>query len=182
VSEKLQLNHPWLVAVWPGMGHVALNAGVYLLAKLGMAEIAEFKADELFDVDAVEVKGGILRPVRKPQNRFFLWTDPNEKHDLVVFVGEAQPPVGKYAFCRRLIEFAREQGIERVFTFAAMATPMHPAHESRVFGAATDRPNLDELKRLELDVLETAPTLGLRILRNRSDQILSTRQRTSRNP
>ena len=35
--------------------------------------------------------------------------------------GEAQPPLGKYTFCRRLIEFARGLGVERVFTFAAMA-------------------------------------------------------------
>ena len=54
MSEKLQLNHPWLVTVWPGMGHVALNAGVYLLSKLGMTETAEFETDELFDVGAVE--------------------------------------------------------------------------------------------------------------------------------
>jgi len=37
MPEKPQLTHPWLVAVWPGMGHVALNAGVYLLAKLSMS-------------------------------------------------------------------------------------------------------------------------------------------------
>ena len=36
-----KLNHPWLIAVWPGMGHVALNAGVYLLAKLEMTAVAE---------------------------------------------------------------------------------------------------------------------------------------------
>jgi len=54
VSEKLQLNQPWLIAVWPGMGHVALNAGVYVLSKLGMTETAEFETDELFDMDAVE--------------------------------------------------------------------------------------------------------------------------------
>ena len=34
MPEKPSLNHPWLIAVWPGMGHVALNAGYYLLAKL----------------------------------------------------------------------------------------------------------------------------------------------------
>ena len=32
MPEKPQLTHPWLVAVWPGMGNEALNAGVYLLA------------------------------------------------------------------------------------------------------------------------------------------------------
>lgn len=36
MSEASKLNKPWLVAVWPGMGHVALSAGYYLMAKLGM--------------------------------------------------------------------------------------------------------------------------------------------------
>jgi len=161
MEEKLQLNHPWLVAVWPGMGHVALNAGVYLLAKLGMTTIAEFDVNELFDVDSVEVQGGLIQPVRKPRNRLFLWTDPTKKRDLVVFVGEAQPPAGKYTFCRHLVEFARGLGVERVFTFAAMATRMHPEHPSRVFGAATDRVNLDQLVRLELDLLEDGQVSGL---------------------
>jgi proteasome assembly chaperone (PAC2) family protein len=161
MPEKLQLKHPWLVAVWPGMGHVAFNAGVYLLAKLDMKVIAEFEGNDLFDVDYVETKHGIIQPVRRPRNRLFLWTDPKGKHDLVVFLGEAQPPLGKYTFCRQLIAYARELGVERVFTFAAMATKMHPEHRSRLFGAATDDASLEELKRLELEVLEDGQIGGL---------------------
>jgi proteasome assembly chaperone (PAC2) family protein len=143
------------------MGHVALNAGVYLLAKLGMTLVAEFEASDLFDVDHVEVKEGIIQSVRRPRNRLFIWKDPKEKHDLVVFLGEAQPPIGKYAFCRQLIAHGRQLGIERVFTFAAMATQMHPEHRSRIFGAATDPDNLQELKRLELELLEDGHIGGL---------------------
>src|SRR5438067_4495369 len=62
MAEPSDLNHPWLVAVWPGMGHVALNAGVYLLAKLEMTAFAEFEATDLFDVDQVEVKDGLSSP------------------------------------------------------------------------------------------------------------------------
>ena len=108
MPEKPQLHHPWLVAVWPGMGHVALNAGVYLLAKLSMNLIAEFEANDLFDVDQVEVKEGIIQAGPRPRNRLFVWKDPKEKHDLVVFLGEAQPPMGRYAFCRQLITHARQ--------------------------------------------------------------------------
>jgi uncharacterized protein len=161
MAERLKLNHPWLVAVWPGMGNVALSAGYYLLAKLGMHVIAEYEARDLFDVDHVEVKEGIIQAGRRPRNRFFVWTDPNQKHDIVVFLGEAQPPIGKYLFCHKLIEYARELGVERVFTFAAMATQMHPEHRSRVFGAATDNESLEELKRLELEVLEDGHIGGL---------------------
>lgn len=161
MAEKLSLNHPWLVAVWPGMGHVALNAGVYLLAKLGMTQVAEYDTGDLFDVEQVEVKEGIIQAGRKPRNRLFVWPDPNHKHDLVVFLGEAQPPTGRYQFCRQLLAHVKEIGVERVFTFAAMATRMHPGHESRVFAAATDDETLEELKRLELTVLEDGNIAGL---------------------
>ena len=161
MADDLTLERPWLVAMWPGMGHVALNAGVYLLAKLGMSVIAEFDAGDLFDVDQVEVKDGIIQPARRPRNRFFLWPDPNKKHDLVVFLGEAQPPIGKYPFCRQLVGYAKEYGVERVVTFAAMATRMRPEAQSRVFGAATDSEGVQELKRLELELVEEGQISGL---------------------
>src|SRR5262245_22440764 len=102
MAEKLHA--PYLVAVWPGMGHVALNAGYYLLAKLEMHVIAEFEVAHLFDIEHVEVKEGRIQPVEHPRNRLFLWSDPAKKHDIVIFLGEAQPPIGKYQFCRRVIE------------------------------------------------------------------------------
>lgn len=159
--ENTKLNHPWLVAVWPGMGHVALNAGIYLLAKLKMNLIAEFAVNDLFDVDHVEVKDGLIQPAQRPRNRLFHWKDPKEKHDLVVFLGEAQPPIGKFSFCQRLIADAQRFGVERVFTFAAMATQMHPEHRSRLFGAAADAESLAELQRLEVERLEDGHIGGL---------------------
>ena len=161
MTEKLELKHPWFVAVWPGMGHVALNAGVYLLSRLDMSVIAEYEAGELFDMEHVDVKQGIIRAGRRARNRFFLWRDAHQNHDLVVFLGEAQPPLGKFSFCRRLIAYVRELGVERVFTFAAMATQMHPEHEARVFGAATDAATLPEFGRLEIELLEDGHIGGL---------------------
>lgn len=161
MADKLELRRPWLVAVWPGMGRVALNAGIYMLAKLGMTTIAEFEAADLFDVEQVEVKDGIVQPARRPRNAMFVWIDPNQRHDLVLFLGETQPPLGKYPFCRQLVTYARELGVERVFTFAAMATRMRPDAASRVFAAATNKENLEELRRLELDVLEEGNIGGL---------------------
>ena len=161
MADPVKLNKPWLVAVWPGMGHVAISAGYYLMAKLGMHLLAELSSPELFDVDFVEVKGGLIRPGRMPRSRFFAWHDPKGRHDIVVFIGEAQPPVGKYAFCRRLTEFARDLGVERVFTFASMATQMRPEGDSRVFGAATDAEGLAEVQRLELEIVEDGHIGGL---------------------
>jgi proteasome assembly chaperone (PAC2) family protein len=143
------------------MGRVAMNAGYYLIAKLGMHIVAEFFPNGLFDVDYVEVEGGLIRPGHRPRSRFFVWIDPERKHDIVVFIGEAQPPLGKYTFCRRLVEYAHELGIERVFTFASMPTPMHPRRKSRVFCAATDAKGLQEAKRLGLEILRDGQIGGL---------------------
>jgi proteasome assembly chaperone (PAC2) family protein len=161
VAEQLQLNQPRLVAVWPGMSNVALNAGIYLLSKMEMSLIAELDSGELFDVEAVEVKEGIVQATRRPRNRFFLWSDPHKKHDLIVVLGEAQPPIGKYQFCRQIISHSQQLGVQSVYTFAAMATRMHPEHRSRVFAAATDAESLDELKKLEIEVLEDGNIGGL---------------------
>jgi proteasome assembly chaperone (PAC2) family protein len=161
MAESPQLIHPWLVAVWPGMGNVALNAGIYLLAKLNMTMIAEVAVNELFDIEHVEVKQGLVQLGRRPRNRFFVWKDPHQRHDLVVFLGEAQPPIGRYAFCKQLVTYAQQLGIERVFTFAAMATQMHPEHASSVFVAATDQETLDELQGIELVLLEDGNIGGL---------------------
>ena len=161
MPETTTLDKPWLVAVWPGMGHVAASAGYYLMSKLGMHALAEFSAPELFDIEHVEVKNGMIHPARQPRSRLFAWRDPAGRHDLIVFIGEAQPPHGRYLFCRRLIEYAKELGVDRVFTFAAMATPMHPERHSRVFGAAADDAGVGELKRLEVELLEDGNISGL---------------------
>ncbi|MFO1007703.1 MAG: PAC2 family protein [Planctomycetaceae bacterium] len=160
-SDSEQLASPWLIAVWPGMGHVAMNAGFYLAAKLEMRVFAEFLPRELYDVDHVEVKDGIIRQVRVPRNRLFLWRDPEGKRDLVLFIGEAQPPTGKRALCRGLIDTARELGVERVFTFAALSAQMRPEEKSRVMAAATELSALDEVSQSDVEVLREGHIGGL---------------------
>lgn len=160
-ETTLKLNNPWLVAVWPGIGHVAISAGYYLMAKLGMHLVAEFSARELFDIEYVTIEKGLIQAARLPRSRFFVWKDPAEKRDIVVFIGEAQPPTGRYAFCQRLMEFARGLGINKVVTFAAMATQMRPAEPSRVFAAATDPETLAELREIQLEVLKEGRIGGL---------------------
>lgn len=161
MAEQTTLRKPLLVGVWPGMGHVAISAGYYLMAKLGMHLLGEFSAIELFDVDHVDVKGGLIHGGSLPRSRLFAWRDPQERQDLIVFIGEAQPPLGKYAFCRKLIETAQQLGVEQVYTFAAMATPMRLEQPSRVFAAAIDAQCLAELRRCKLSILEDGQIGGL---------------------
>ncbi len=161
MTDLIQLKQPWLVAVWPGMGQVALSAGYYLMAKLEMTSLGDFSPPEQFDIEHVQVVDGLIRPPARPRSRLFYWTDPAQQHDIVVFIGEAQPPRGKYAFCQQLIQLAKEMNVQRVFTFAAMATEMHPQQPSRIFGATTDQESLDEIRQLELEIVENGNIGGL---------------------
>lgn len=161
MSEELKLHKPWLIAVWPGMGNVAITAGYYMMPKLGMHLLAEFSPKQLFEIEHVDVVAGKISPGKLPRSRLFAWSDPQHQHDIIVFIGEAQPSVGKYLFCHSLIDLAAKMGVERVFTFAAMATDMHPAHFSRVFGASTDDQGLEQLRSLDIELLEDGRIGGL---------------------
>ena len=155
------LTHPWLIAVWPGIGNVAINAGFYLMSKLGMSVLSELQTSSLFDIEHVEVQKGILHTGRRPRSRFFLYSDPEKKRDIVLFLGEGQPPIGKYQYCQSIVEYAQKLKVERIYTFAAMATQMHPEHPSKVFVAATNEQNLEELQSQDVQVLEDGHIGGL---------------------
>lgn len=146
------------------MGHVALTAGYYLMAKCGMHRFADFSSMDTFDIDSVTVKDSIIRIGPMPHSQLFAWRDPDQIRDILVFIGEAQLPTGKYMFCKQLVEFAQQLGVERVFTFAAMATEMLPRDEGLVFCAATAKeqiPDLVSLVSLGVEGLENGQISGM---------------------
>ncbi|NIP94485.1 MAG: hypothetical protein GWO24_13995 [Akkermansiaceae bacterium] len=79
MKEFEELRHPSLVAVWPGMGNVAINAGYYLMAKLGMHLESELEARELFEINHVEVNKGIIRMGNLPRAEPFLRLERPER-------------------------------------------------------------------------------------------------------
>lgn len=157
----VEKNQPLLVAVWPGMGQVALTAGYYLMSKLQMHEVDPIPARDLFDIEYVEVKDGLIKSGAIPRNRVFLWKDPKQSRDIIVFIGEAQPPAGKLAFCGRLLEYAESLGVRRVFSFAAMATSSLPCDAWRVYGVSTHAEGLDDLRRRKVEILAEGQIGGL---------------------
>lgn len=154
-------NGATLVAVWPGMGSVAATAGYYLMARLRMHETDPVPARDLFDPEYVEIKDGLVRPGSPPQGRLFLWKNPKDRRDVLVFLGEGQPPYGKSAFCDRLLDVAVKLGVRDVYTFAALATDMPPTGPSRVLGVATGEAGLETLRKAKVELLKSGRISGL---------------------
>lgn len=161
MSDTEQLRDPWLVAVWPGMGSVALGAGSYLVNKLGAQLVHELPARDLFDIQQIDVKDGLASIGRLPRSMFFQWRNPRGERDLLIFIGEAQLSPGGYALCHKLLDYAVQQGVKRIVTFAAMATQLHPTGEPRVFGAATEKQAVADMKRHGVEILEEGQISGL---------------------
>lgn len=151
----------WLVAAWPGMGTVSIGAAAYLVNMLGARFVHELPGRDAFEITHVEVKAGLAAPGPTPRSVFFEWPDPKGKRDLLIFIGEAQPPAHGYALCHNLLDYAQARGVQRVFTFAAMATQLHPANAPNVFGVGTNGEAIRELQNLEVTVLKEGQITGL---------------------
>lgn len=150
-----------LVAVWPGMGNVALTAGYYLMSRLRMTETEPLPARDLFDPEFVTIKDGLVLPGSPPAGRIFAGRNTRDGRELIVYLGDAQIPSGTRALCTRLLDVALERGVRDVYTFAALATDLHPTGEPHVLGVATDPAGLDSLRLGGVALLATGQISGL---------------------
>lgn len=150
----------YLIAAWPGMANVAVLAAGYLIQKLGLKQVGELPPRGHFDIQAVEVKKGIVGKPRLPRSLLYSGDIPGGPK-ISVFIGEAQPVVGHHAFAHALIERAQQLGVDRVVTFASMASQIHPSDEPTVYSAATGDDLIEELTRLDTKPLEEGQISGL---------------------
>lgn len=139
---------PHLLAAWPGMGNVAVMAAGYLVRKLGMEPIGTISLENYFDVNHVGVQNGVVQRPRLPRGLLFKTPESHVGRPLLVFLSEAQPTRGGYAFVHELLDQLREHEVERVFTFASLASQVHPAENPKVTAAVTSRDLLLEIEAL----------------------------------
>ncbi|MGE0710414.1 MAG: PAC2 family protein [Planctomycetota bacterium] len=151
---------PWLVAAWPGMGSVAVLAAQTLVKALGAKKVSEVPTRAFFEIERVHAYHGLIQPPRYPRATIYGWENPAGP-DVYVFIGEAQPTAHGYMLCESLIDRALELGVERIATFAAMATPTHPRSDARVFAVATDEELLAAAQRPGVLPLDEGAISGL---------------------
>lgn len=73
IHKEPKLYNPCLVAAWPGVANVALEATTYLKDKLQAEEFAEIEAQPFFEVTGVYVEKNLVQPPRLPENKFYYW-------------------------------------------------------------------------------------------------------------
>jgi len=159
--EKPILRNPIMVAGWPGIGHVAIDAVKYLLKKLDAKLFAEIEPLNFFTYEGVAVRGGIARLPRLPASKFY-YSKSHIANDLIIFVGEAQPhDKGSKELANILLDVAEEFGVRRIYTAAAFPTSMDHKEEPKVWAVTNDESLLNLLINYNVRLLKQGSIAGL---------------------
>ncbi len=150
IYQEPKFVRPTLIAAWPGISNVALEATGYLKEKLGAAEFAEIESPLFFEFGGVYVEKNLVQPPRLPQNKFYYWkrkgTARQREGDLIIFIGEAQPTSRGREFADKILGLCQGFGVNDVYTFAAALVSQF-TDQPRVWAAATDDDQLADLEK-----------------------------------
>lgn len=159
-SKIIRPQNPVMVAVWPGMGNVALKAGDYLVNKLKAIKFAELEPKDYFYPLEAYVEGAIIKTPELPHGDFYWWQ--SSANDLIIFVSEAQPsPEKSQSYIKEILDLCEDLRIKTVYTFAAFPSPIDHTQQPGVWAVATHKKLLDELKSLQAKPLDTGHISGL---------------------
>jgi proteasome assembly chaperone (PAC2) family protein len=149
IYQEPKFSSPKLIAAWPGISNVALEATGYLKEKLGAEELAEIESPTFFELGGVFVEKNVIQPPRLPRNQFYYWIregpERDTEGDLIIFTGEAQPTSRGREFANKILDVSEGFGVKEIYTFAAALIPHYP-EEPRVWAAATDEEQLHQLE------------------------------------
>ncbi len=155
--EKPELNEPVLIEGLPGVGNVGKISAEYLKDKLEAKLFVEIYSKYL--PPQVLMRGdGTLYLVK---NELYYYKNPNGR-DLIILVGDYQGmnSEGQYELSYKVLEIVKEFGTKLIFTLGGYGTG-NLVEEPKVFGAATDKDMVEELKNYGVYFSPTDPSGGI---------------------
>ncbi len=145
-----QLNSPAMLAVWPGIGNVAVIVANYLRKQLNFKRLAEIEPSHFFNPIGVIVKENIIEAPQFPQSKFYYWKNKKGANDLILFIGDDQPLTQNYELANVVLDVGLKFKVKRVYTLAAALTHIHHTERPRVWGVGTTKTLTKELRQLDL--------------------------------
>lgn len=162
IHKEPALHVPVLYAAWPGMGNVSLNAAKFLVEKLEMEPVGQIESSDFSTVEDIVIRDNIVLPLEIPEYRFYAFQNPGKRGDLLVFLADHQPLQAQgLALARLVMGVANRFGVRRVYTGAALMCSISHMEYPRVWGVATHREILPELKRADVRLLPEGHISGL---------------------
>ncbi len=164
--RRPRLRRPYMLAAWPGIGYVATSVALYIKEALGAEELAEIEPYEFFRPNSVLVKNNVIsvqevadNPL--PQSKFYYWKNKYSEHDLIIFIGEAQPLGREWEFANLIMDVAKRFKVERIFTSAAAVASISYSQQPAVWAAATSSKLLNYLQHYDVVLRDKIKVDGL---------------------
>ncbi len=134
VVDKVDVKNPLLFTSFPGIGLVGTIASAHFISELDLEQIGIIESKALPPIASL-MEGVILPPIRIYQSLEFEF----------VLIHSDVPilPYATYDTSQKIVDWAREINARRIFSLAGVATL---EDKRRVFGAATSKELLDEIK------------------------------------
>lgn len=154
-----KLKEPTLLAGWPGMGNVALQAIDYLREKLETTLFAEIDTSQFAVPEAVIVNKGLAVLPKLPRMLIYA----AQKENLIIAVGEDQfYRQAGIMVIEKLLKIAQDFKVKRIFTGAAFSTYMSCQDDSKVYIVANNLALRDWLsKEYNLEIMADGQISGL---------------------
>jgi len=155
-----ELEKPDLICGWPGIGSIGIIAVDTLKGVLDAEEFAEIEPWDFFYPEKVSIKGGLLKDLEFPSNKFYY--KRLGKRDLLFFIGEKQPTEGErmyatgekaYHMANLVLDVAEKFGCHRVYTSGACVSPVHHTMKPRVISVVSSENLVQEVKRYPNTIL-----------------------------
>lgn len=162
IFKRPRLKNPYMVVAWPGMGEVAFKAATYLVDKLKAEEFAEILTEGFFYLTGSAIREGILDLPQLPRSKFYYWKNKSGKNDLIIFISNAQPDLGKAEiYSERIIRVAKIFNAQLIIAFASMPQPIDHLQEPNVWFTATSVDLKNSLKKYNFNILSEGQISGM---------------------
>lgn len=156
-----KLRNPVFIIAWPGMGEVAYKSALFLKEALQFKMFAKLEAHEFFKPAAVIVDKGIIDLPTMPAGFFYYYKAPRGR-DILLFLGDAQPPLDKgEQLARSIIAYVKKFRAKLVISFAAKPEPTDHKNPSSVWIASTHKETLETFKKFNAKILAEGQVSGL---------------------
>ncbi|MBN2483203.1 MAG: proteasome assembly chaperone family protein [Candidatus Omnitrophica bacterium] len=157
-----KLKNPVFIIAWPGMGEVAYKSALFLKEALQFKMFAKLEAHEFFKPAAVVVDKGIIDLPTMPAGFFYYYKSPSKSRDILLFLGDAQPPLDKgEQLARSIIAYVKKYKVKLMLSFAAKPEPTDHKSPSHVWVTSTHKDMLEQFKKFPTKVLSEGQISGL---------------------
>jgi hypothetical protein len=161
IVSNPKLKDPIFIAAWTGMGEVAYRTVIFLREVMGFKLFAKLDAQEFFKPAAVIVENGQIELPVIPAG-FFYYLKKKNLPDIILFLGEAQPPLEHAeTFSIAIVDFIRRFKAKFIITFAAKPEPIDHKTEPMVWIAPTHTDVIKRFEKFNVKILKEGQISGL---------------------